>query len=370
MVSRPEDAAAARFMDVFAGKYPPDLRDAQVVAVVLCYNEELRLPFFLKHHKYIGIDAFIFIDNLSTDCSARLLEGDNKIVYLQAPQRYNDFKSTWREVVADACLVGKWVLFIDVDELLIYPTWPRERLAEYCRRLTARGFDALHTTMVDMYPAEPLARCRYTSGASFFDVAPWFDTGNYRLIPSRRGSIAHWPTPPFRVFGGARERLFEGERTVRSPGLDRLVWSSLFPLSREPKPRLWRHLIDRAALAGVGALNGSPQLKAKMNKVPLLKWRRGSRFRGGVHAVSQRYNLAADWGALLHFKYLEDFGDKIEEAVGRGQHANGSRHYRTYQERWHSLADRSLLFEGSRRFTGIQSLLDAGLMRSRDPGAR
>ena len=76
------------------------------------------------------------------------------------------------------------------------------------------------------------------------------------------------------------------------------------------------------------------------------------------------YRLAPDWGALLHFKYFQDFASKVDEAVSRQQHMGGAAFYKIYQERVQAITARSLLFSGSKRFTGYRSLLNAGLMRA------
>lgn len=196
-MSQRDTDPTGRYTDLFAGAKPPDLKHSNVVAVVICYNESLRLPHFFEHHKRLGIDKFFVVDNASTDGSGELLAADPDVVHLHAPQAYAEFKSIWREVIADACLVGKWTLFIDVDELLVYPTWPHETLPDYCRRLNDRDFDALHATMVDMYPARPLTECRYNPGQNMLDVADWFDTGNYRLIPTKPSDFHCWSTPNF-----------------------------------------------------------------------------------------------------------------------------------------------------------------------------
>ncbi len=77
-----------------------------------------------------------------------------------------------------------------------------------------------------------------------------------------------------------------------------------------------------------------------------------------------KYRLAPDWGALLHFKYLQDFASKVDEAVSRQQHMGGAAFYKIYQERGQDTVARSLVFSGSKRFTGYRSLLNAGLMRA------
>ena len=60
------------------------------------------------------------------------------------------------------------------------------------------------------------------------------------------------------------------------------------------------------------------------------EWESGYRFSGGVHGVDKEITVAPDWGALLHFKYLDDFRSKVTEAITRKQHTDNAGHYVDY----------------------------------------
>lgn len=362
----PDEANATvdRFLQVFDLDTPPEIPASEVTAIVLCHNEALRLPFFLEHHKALGIGHFIVVDNGSDDGSGALLDADPQVTRLFTTRPYSEYKAIWRQVIADLYLDERWICFPDVDELLVYPGWPDRSLPEYCRMLDEAGYDALFTTMVDMYPDRPLSQCSYEAGQSFLSAAPYFDTGNYRLLPLRDKQLRGWATPRFRVYGGARERLFHHHVAQSGSFLDRLAARIIFSIHRSPDPGRWRRKIDERAAARLDqAIDTLPV--PTMSKVPLVRWRLGTRFRGGVHRMDKAYNLAPDWGALLHFKYFDDFGEKVTSAVSRGQHAGGAEHYRRYLSNMDDVSERSLLFRGSRRFTGVRSLISAGLMRDR-----
>jgi hypothetical protein len=94
-----------------------------------------------------------------------------------------------------------------------------------------------------------------------------------------------------------------------------------------------------------------------------LRWRPGTRFQSSPHRINLEYNLAPDWGTILHFKYLTDFEDKVETAVEREQHISGSAQYKIYQQRLADLRGKPLTFEGSRRCEDYRSMVRAGLMR-------
>ncbi|WP_227272504.1 glycosyltransferase family 2 protein [Roseobacter weihaiensis] len=359
-----------RFQHLLAHDTLPKIPDVKITAIVLSYNEAIRLPHFIEHHAALGVGHFIVVDNGSTDETAEILDADERVTRLYTTKPYSENKAAWREAIADLFCVGKWVLFVDVDELLLYPGWPDIDLARYCALLEGRNEDALFTTMVDMYPDRPLSQVQYECGTPFLDVAPYFDTGNYRLIPLEPKAQKLWPTPHYRVFGGARERLFANEEDRKSGLLEKIVTKTVFSLGRSNlRPSKRRQNLDAKAIAFIkeGKQKLSPPT---MSKVPLMRWQKGTQFPGGPHRVNKPYAMSEDWGALLHFKYFDDFGPRSKEAVDRAQHAAGAAHYKLYVGGLDSIENQSLRFSGSRRFKSTKDLVSAGLMRVSAPTQR
>ncbi|NWG47265.1 MAG: glycosyltransferase family 2 protein [Alphaproteobacteria bacterium] len=357
-----------RFRAAFDLDTVPVLEERAVTAVVLAHNEAIRFPDFLDHHRRAGVGRFIVVDNASTDATADYLATQPDVVRLPSSRPYRLYKSIWRHLIADAYLDGRWALFVDVDELTIHPGWPDRSLPWFCERLDRQGADAAFATMVDMYPAQAAGPAPYRPGSSLIAHSPWFDTGNYRLVYRRARDMAIAPTPPFMVYGGARERLFHPGRSRAPTALDRLILRGLLRTDRHLSPGWLDRRCRRLALDVTrGAL---PQRPPTMSKVPLLRWRAGSRFTSGVHYLSPRYALSEDWAALLHFKYLDDFRERAEEAVRRGQHAGGAAEYKRYLASLEASSDLSPWSVRARRFTGTDDLVAEGLMRiSRETAA-
>jgi glycosyltransferase involved in cell wall biosynthesis len=351
-------------MDIFCVAELFDLKDLPLVragrvnAIVICFNEDLRLPQFLEFYRSLGVDHFVFIDNGSTDRSGEILDAHPLVTRLYTTRSYGQHKAIWREALANQFFAHRWVLFPDVDEFLIYPGWPDRDLQSFVSYLEAYGYDALFTSMVDMYPLQPLSGLDYKPGDSLIDTCPYFDTGNYRLIPR---IAKRWQTPHYSLYGGARERLFHPGKQRESSWVDQLLLRIFFSLKRNDCPDPKRQRWERRALEWLdGCL---PEKPPNMSKVPLLRWRPGTRISGGPHRLNFEYRVAPDWGALLHFKYLQDFAHKVEHSVKRGEHEKGSAHYKIYQSRLHDLRTQSMGFKGSKKFEGYRSLLKAGLLR-------
>lgn len=361
-----DPASDEAFREAFDLESAPTVEPGAVTAVVLCHNEAIRLPYFLAHHKAAGVTHFLIVDNGSDDGSAAIMDADDAVTRFPSSRSYAQFKSRWRHILADRYLAGRWVLFPDVDELFLHPGWPTESLPAYCARVEAAGHDCLFTIMVDMYPTAPLADCRYEAGTPFLDVANHFDAGNYRMEATPRKIVRDWPTPPVRVFGGARERRFYAHAARQGGLLDRALNRVLRGMDRDLHPGGLRRAIEKRALRRPDRRDADISTP-HMSKVALMRWRQGARFNGGVHCISASMDLAPDICALLHFKYFDDFAARTRYCADRGQHASGAAHYKLYAGAADVLERESLMSPLSRRFVGVRSLIEAGLMRDELP---
>jgi len=332
-----------------------------VVAVILAYNEALRFPHFLEHYRALGVRHFIVVDNNSGDGTAALFDGQGDISVIRTEKPYKDYKSVWRQLLCDRYLVDRWVVFPDVDELLVYPGWPELSIDALVRYLDEGGYRALFTPMVDMYPDGPLKELAYEPGNGFLETCPFFDGDGYRYNPLKGSHGKRYPTPARHVFGGTRERLFHQEAKRPKNAFDRLLLGTVFSLRAGTPRSSFTRKLDHLLFKPVK--NALPSPAAVQSKIPLLKWQRGMKFSGGVHGIDRDIAVAPDWGALLHFKYLDDFRSKVAEAIERKQHTDNAGHYLDYDSQMDRLMEQGLRYPGSRRFTGVRSLIDCGLMR-------
>jgi hypothetical protein len=71
-------------------------------------------------------------------------------------------------------------------------------------------------------------------------------------------------------------------------------------------------------------------------------------------------------GVLLHFKFLQDFHARAEDAVARGAHFDGSREYRRYLAAVGADPGFRLHSGRSLRYAGADGLVALGLMRDTD----
>lgn len=251
-------------------------------------NEDVRLPYFLRYYRDLGVDHFIFVDNNSDDGGADYLtqQPDVSVWTTTASYRRARFGVDWLTHLQMKYGHGHWILTVDVDELFIFPfcdTRPVRALTDWLDGSNIRSFGAI---MLDMYPKGKVSEIPYQRDDNPLDIAPWFDAGNYTISRNPRYRNL-W------IQGGPRARAFFADTPKKAPAL---------------------------------------------NKVPLVKWDRKYAYVSSTHMLLPRgLNLVYDeWGgekasgALLHMKFLDTFGAKAREELSRGEHYAQSQEYQAY----------------------------------------
>jgi hypothetical protein len=208
--------------------------------------------------------------------------------------------------------LGTWVVNVDADEFLVFSGMEEHSLADVQTHLNARGQTRMLTPMIDMY-AGPNADD--VSRGTVFEQAPFFDGGlvhgapSYRVRDSKLGAA---------LFGG-------------------------------PRARMMREI-------GCGD-------DIQLRKVAVAWWDHTTAYANTHYPFPFEESPQEAQGALLHFKFLPGFAQKVDEAIADGEHWSDATHYRLYQV-WLENHDRAALYnpEWSRRYEGPKSLVDANLM--------
>ncbi|WP_043342041.1 glycosyltransferase family 2 protein [Belnapia moabensis] len=319
----------------------------EVIGIVVARNEALRLGAAIRHARHLGIGSIILIDNLSSDATREVALQFPRVHVVEAPTNFADanFGIDWVNALLHRYAHGHWVLLFDADEMLVFPGSTRPgALPQLCAHLDGIGSEGLLTLMLDFFPREPLHSTSYQPEQDLLEAAPWFEPPQLRQ--------EHEPDfPHIATYGGIRERLFFPETVPTRPA--RLLHQKLYNLGWRLPP------LRRAAWFTRLAPRRSPNL----TKLPLLRWRDGMAFRS-AHSVAP-LALAADQpsGALLHFKFLQDFHARVLDAVARNAHYNGSSEYRRYLAALKRDPDFTLHGPHSLRYAGPEQLQSLGLLR-------
>lgn len=289
-----------------------------ILLVVVLRNERVRLPYFMRYYRDLGITQFLVVDNGSDDGSREFLaaQRDVSLWTTSASYRGSRYGADWINWLLMRHGQGHWILAVDVDEFFIYPfcdTRPIRALTDWLDTYSVRTFPAM---VVDMYPKGPIDAEPYREGKNPFDIAGYFDSGNYTIAKNPTlGNL--W------IQGGPRARMMFADNPKEAPSL---------------------------------------------NKIPLVKWHRSYCYASSTHMLLPRgLNLTYDeWGGekasgcLLHAKFLSTFKDKVAEELHRREHFAESREYIAYAE---TLKDDAVLWcKWSEKYINWRQLEILGLM--------
>ncbi|MEM9476782.1 MAG: glycosyltransferase family 2 protein [Pseudomonadota bacterium] len=266
-----------------------EIKPDDVILISTLRNERVRLPYFLRYYRRLGIGHFLFVDNGSDDGSGAYLadQPDVSLWYTEASYKRSRFGVDWVNGLLDRYANGRWTLTVDVDEFLIYPFCDTRTLPALTDWLSASSIRSFGAMLVDMYPKGPVDAQPYREGQDPFEIAAWFDSGNYTMEQNPRFHNL-W------IQGGPRARVFFPEQPALGPAL---------------------------------------------NKIPLVRWERRFAYASSTHTMLPRglNRVYDEWGGekasgcLLHAKFLDTFAAKSAEELTRRQHYAASREYKAYQ---------------------------------------
>ena len=289
---------------------------------ILCFstvrNEMARLPAFLRHHRALGVDQFLMVDNGSDDGSAAYLAGQPDVSLWSTRHGYKAarFGVDWLTVLMMRHGHGRWCLTLDADETFVYAHHDRRGLRALTDWLDLTGRPAMGALMLDLYPEGALGAVPLPEGADPVAALPWFDAGNYVMV--RQEKLHNlW------VQGGPRARAFFAADPRRAPTL---------------------------------------------SKVPLVRWNRRYAYVSSTHTLLPRRlnrvyatdGAEAPSGVLLHSKFLPSIVSRSEEEKHRRQHFETSSLYDAYHDAL--IADPTLWCDRSTRYQGWAQLEALGLL--------
>ena len=294
------------------------IRSDDILLMSVIRNEKIRLPYLLDYYRKLGINHFLFVDNDSDDGSFEFLQAQPDVSVWRTKTSYKkaSYGLDWSNYLLRKYAHGHWVLTVDPDEFFIYPfcdTRPIRALTDWLDGCAVRSFG---TMLIDMYPQGPVDAEPYTEGQNPFDIARWFDAGNYTITKN----------PVYKnlwIQGGPRARVFFQETPAKAPAL---------------------------------------------NKIPLVKWDRRYVYVSSTHSLLPRglNQVYDEWGgektsgALLHAKLINTLGDKAHEELQRGEHYRGSGEYKAYAQQ---LEDKPVFWcTCSEQFINWRQLEILGLM--------
>jgi glycosyltransferase involved in cell wall biosynthesis len=287
----------------------------EIRAFMVVRNEALRLPFTLEYYFSRGVDRIFLIDNDSTDETASIALAHQNTHVFFTRDTYSH-QANWVDILLRRYGTGHWCLVVDADELLIYPHCEKLPLKDLCRFLDRESCNAVDCVLLDMYPDKSLELIDYRSGTDPLRVARWFDNSGYTTdlegpVFINEQNVAY--RGPGRLFGGMRQRVF-----------------------------------------GVNAC---------LSKLPLVKFNKGMFLSPGAHFV-QGARISKVRGALLHFKFLQDFAQNVKREATREQHWQKAAEQKQYWSKVRRFPNLNFHSSTSEEFASSEQLVRLGMMKS------
>lgn len=268
------------------------------------------MPHLIDYYFGKGVDRIFLIDNQSTDSTVSVaLQHENVHVFSTSDtfKRY----SNWLEILLDRYGKDHWCLAVDVDEVFRYPGCESASIRRLCDFLERQGDTAVYCVLLDMYSDKAIAQNSYQPGQNPLEVCPYFDphfeAGEVEWVNRRTMK----PYRTLRFSGNMRKRVFDAD--------------------------------------------------VNLTKVPLFKYEKGVFVARGVHAIDGA-RASEIQGAVMHFKYLQDFNARVVDEAARGQHEGGAAAYQKYAARVEEGDTLNLYGDVSLRYQSDKQLLELGIM--------
>ena len=274
-------------------------------------NESLRLPYFFDYYAEKGVDRFFIIDNNSEDNTVDIALSNPNTHIFSTSEDFKGNKQLWVKTLLERYGKKQWCLLADADELFYYPYVEQISLREFCHFLDLEGANSLFSILIDMFSRKSISEISYLPKQNPIEVCPYFDN-NFFLYKEEGTDTStsksyNWSY----VHGGVRKRIFN--------------------------------------------------LHCCLSKVPLIKYSPEMDITTGHHKVNNAVFSEIN-GAILHFKFLQDFTNKVLLESKREQYFNNAEEYKVYHDKVSKNPDLSLWHEQAVRFNDSKQLLDEGII--------
>jgi hypothetical protein len=343
-LSARDEAAVRQASTLFSIVHGSPRADARASAFAVVRDESYNLRAFYDHHRALGVDQFMVLDDHSTDGTREWLAAQPDTVVLASALRYGT-RVPWaggtqrvgilaKTVIPRLHLPGRYALCLDADEYLVLPRGVGSvpALFEVLERHDVRSVAA---NLVDFFPRtvhEMDVEKRVATAAGMFEAYGYFDASP--LLAWREGVDG-----PVEVGRNASTRLFRKHRVRAVPA--RMIGA----------PR-WLNRVLPYKYPETTVL-----------KTPVVRWDPGV-----TYLNSHRTNVAPTRRALLglaHLKFTYDLSRRTRYALESRAYVRGSRKYQWYEALLDAMrrGDPSFLGPHSRRFRSPDDFATAGLTR-------
>ena len=233
------------------------------------------LPMFLRHHRRLGVDEFVFLDLSAEGGLAERLANANDCAIWRPHGAIDPGRAIyWLNFLRRHYATGRWCLSIEPTDLFVFARSEHRQIKDLVEFVESEHRDHVFALVVDMYGERPAENLSFEPGQNPLNKLNWFDSLGY---------VTAWP---------GRNRNV----TVRGGVQRRALYTS------------------------------TPRQSPPLNRIPLVKWRHFYGYVAGTRLMMpRRLNTAhTPWhtcptGCLLRFALLD-----TDEALAAAAHADGA----------------------------------------------
>lgn len=183
----------------------------EVIVLVVVRDGRPYVRSFVEHYRSLGAKHLVFLDNGSTDGTVEALKGYEDVTVFSTTLPFKRYGLSMRKYLAERFGRERWTLNVDVDELFVYPYMDVVGLKSLLGYLNANSYNAVVTSVLDMFPEEPLSDAAGDGDEPLRERHRFYDVSDLHEEPYESvgdvGNVLSNPDVPI-LRGGIRRTLF------------------------------------------------------------------------------------------------------------------------------------------------------------------
>src|SRR5215212_2846729 len=157
--------------------YTPD----ELVVVCLVRDGRPYLKSFVEHYFSLGVKHIVFLDNGSVDGTVSAALSYDNVTILQTDLPFKEHKNSMRQYLVARFGSGRWILYVDIDELFDYPYSDVVSLSSFLRHLTKQSYTAVVAQMLYMLPEKAALTAGARKDEPLKELHRFYDTSHVTM---------------------------------------------------------------------------------------------------------------------------------------------------------------------------------------------
>ena len=144
-----------------------------VALICMFKNGSYYVAELIKHHRSIGVEHFLFIDNGSDDDTIQQLARFDNVTVVSNTLPVAKYEIALRSQIAKRVIKGGWFLFVDTDEMFDLINGENRSIKEFANYCNQKGFEVVIGQCLDLFSSVPLretAKWSYGQSIKAFDL--------------------------------------------------------------------------------------------------------------------------------------------------------------------------------------------------------